>query len=53
MEKINLFEDALPAGLFDCLVRAVEAVGMERMEGMGNLSSLFLQAAIPVGMERK
>jgi hypothetical protein len=41
MEKINLFEDALPAGLFDCLVRAVEAVGMERMEGMGTYDTTF------------
>src|SRR6267143_4023259 len=41
MEKINLFEDALPAGLFECLVRAVEAVGMERMEGMGTYDTTF------------
>ena len=41
MEKVNLFEDALPAGLFDCLVRAIEAVGMERMEGMGTYDTTF------------
>jgi hypothetical protein len=35
MEKISLFEDALPAALFERLVHAVGAVGMERIEGMG------------------
>lgn len=41
MEKINLFEDVLPAELFDRLVRTIEAVGMERMEGMGTYDTTF------------
>jgi hypothetical protein len=41
MDKINLFENALPASLFHRLVRAVEAVGMERMEDMGSYSTTF------------
>jgi len=41
MHKINLFEDALPAGVFRRLVRAVQAVGTERMEDMGSYSTTF------------
>jgi hypothetical protein len=41
MEKISLFEDALSAGLFDRLLRAIEGVGMERMEGMGTYDTTF------------
>jgi hypothetical protein len=41
MDKINLFEDALPASLFQRLVHAVETVGMEGMEDMGSYSTTF------------
>jgi hypothetical protein len=41
MDKINLFEDALPASLFNRLARAIEAVGVERMEDMGSYSTTF------------
>ena len=41
MEKINLFQDALPTALFERLVRAIETVGVERMEGMGSYSTTF------------
>jgi hypothetical protein len=41
MEKINLFEDALPTPLFRRLRRAVYAVGSERMEDMGSYSTTF------------
>ena len=41
MEKISLFENALPAALFERLVHAVEAVGMERIEGMGTYDTTF------------
>jgi hypothetical protein len=41
MEKINLFEDALPTELFQRLQQAVRAVGMERMENMGSYSTTF------------
>ena len=41
MEKISLFEDALPEPLFRRLVYAVEAVGTERMENMGSYSTTF------------
>src|SRR6267142_6118920 len=41
MDKINLFEDALPRPLFGRLVQAVRAVGTERMEGMGSYSTTF------------
>ncbi len=46
MDKINLFEDALPAALFRQLGRAVRAVGTERMEDMGTYSTTFW---FPVG----
>lgn len=46
MDKINLFEDALPAALFRRLGRAVRAVGTERMEDMGTYSTTFW---LPVG----
>jgi len=41
MDKLNLFEEALPRALFDRLVRAVQAVGTERMEEMGSYSTTF------------
>jgi hypothetical protein len=41
MDKINLFEDALPPALFRRLGRAVRAVGTERMENMGTYSTTF------------
>lgn len=41
MHKINLFKDALPRPLFRRLVRAVRAVGTERMEGMGSYNTTF------------
>lgn len=41
MDKINLFEDALPAALFRRLGRAVRAVGTERMEDMATYSTTF------------
>lgn len=37
----KLFNDALPGPLFDPLVRAVRAVGTERMEGMGTYNTTF------------
>src|SRR5438105_239014 len=46
MEKINLFEDALPPALFRRLGRAVRAIGTERMENMGTYSTTFW---FPVG----
>lgn len=46
MDKINLFEGALPAALFRRLGRAVRAVGTERMEDMGTYSTTFW---LPVG----
>jgi len=41
MDKINLFTEALPEPLFRRVVRAVEAVGMDRMENMGSYSTTF------------
>ena len=41
MQKINLFVDALPRPLFGRAVRAVEAVGSDRMENMGSYSTTF------------
>jgi hypothetical protein len=41
MDKINLFEDALPPALFRRLGRAVRAVGTERMEDMGTYDTTF------------
>ena len=41
MDKINLFKDALPHQLFRRLVRAVQAVGTERMENMGTYNTTF------------
>ena len=41
MDKLNLFEEALPRALFGRLVRAVQAVGTERMEDMGSYSTTF------------
>jgi hypothetical protein len=41
MNKINLFTDALPKPLFRHLVRAIEAVGAERMEDMGSYNTTF------------
>ena len=41
MDKLNLFEGALPRALFGRLVRAVQAVGTERMEDMGSYSTTF------------
>src|SRR5207248_3689997 len=49
MEKINLFEDALPPALFRRLGRAVRAIGTERMENMGAYSTTFW---FPVGTKR-
>lgn len=46
MDKINLFEDALPAALFRRLGRAVRAVGTERIENMGTYNTTFW---FPVG----
>jgi hypothetical protein len=46
MGKINLFEDVLPAPLFQRLVRAVQNVGAERMENMGSYNTTFW---FPVG----
>jgi len=46
MDKINLFKDALPNSLFRPLVRAVNAVGTERMENMGSYNTTFW---FPVG----
>jgi hypothetical protein len=48
MDKINLFEDALPAPLFRRLGRAVRAVGTERMEDMGSYNTTFW---FPLGAE--
>lgn len=41
MDKINLFEDALPGALFRRLGRAVRSVGAERMEDMGTYNTTF------------
>src|SRR3981081_4660245 len=41
MDKINLFKDALSNQLFRRLVRAVQAVGTERMEKMGSYNTTF------------
>lgn len=41
MDKINLFENALPAPLFRRLARSVRAVGTERMEDMGSYNTTF------------
>jgi|SRR2546423_355173 len=41
MSKINLFEDALPTSLFRRLARAVQSVGIERMQDMGSYSTTF------------
>src|SRR3977135_1392897 len=41
MDKLNLFEEALPRALFGRLVRAVQAVGTERIEDMGSYSTTF------------
>lgn len=41
MDKINLFEDALPGELFRRLRRAVKSVGAERMEDMGTYNTTF------------
>jgi hypothetical protein len=41
VQKISLFEDALPNELFQRLVRAVHAVGTERMEDMRSYSTTF------------
>lgn len=46
MDKVNLFEDALPVALFRRLGRAVRAVGTERMEDMGTYNTTFW---FPVG----
>ena len=46
MDKISLFEDALPPALFRRLGRAMRAVGTERMEDMGSYSTTFW---FPVG----
>lgn len=48
MDKINLFEEALPAALFRRLGRAVRAVGTERIEDMGTYNTTFW---IPVGVK--
>ena len=48
MDKINLFEEALPAALFRRLGRAVRAVGTERMEDMGTYNTTFW---FPVGVK--
>src|SRR5437879_4378303 len=48
MNKINLFADALPKGLFRRLAHAVEAVGTERMEDMGSYNTTFW---FPLGAE--
>lgn len=45
MQKVSLFEDALPLPLFRRLVCAVEAVGTDRMEHMGSYSTTFWFAA--------
>src|SRR5438046_1646569 len=41
MDKINLFEDALPGALFRRLGRALRAVGTERIEDMGSYDTTF------------
>src|SRR5437016_7919172 len=41
MNKINLFTEALPSPLFRRLVRAVQAVGTERIEDMGSYNTTF------------
>ncbi len=41
MHKINLYEDALPQPLFERLTRVVQAVGADRMEGMGTYNTTF------------
>jgi hypothetical protein len=41
MDKINLFKDALPMPLLRRMVRAVQAVGTERMEDMGSYNTTF------------
>jgi hypothetical protein len=41
MNKISLFTDALPTPLFNRLVRAVQAVGTERIEDMGSYDTTF------------
>src|SRR5262245_60350306 len=48
MNKINLFADALPKPLFRRLTRAIEAVGIERMEDMGSYNTTFW---FPLGEE--
>jgi hypothetical protein len=40
-ENVQVFENALPAPLFDRLLSAIEAVGNERMEDMGSYSTTF------------
>ena len=41
METIRLYEQGLPTPLFNRVVRAVEAVGTERIEGMGSYDTTF------------
>jgi hypothetical protein len=41
MTTIDLFTDALPTPLFDRLVRAVQAVGTERIENRGSYNTTF------------
>src|SRR5262245_12349824 len=41
MNKITLFIDELPKPLFSRVVRAIRAVGTERMEDMGSYSTTF------------
>jgi hypothetical protein len=48
MDKINLFKDALPNQLFRRLVRAVQAVGTERIENMGSYNTTFW---FPIGVK--
>jgi hypothetical protein len=47
MNKIELFSDALPLALFRRLVRAVKAVGMERVEGTYETTFWFPAGAQP------
>jgi len=48
MNKINLFTDALPKPLFSRVVRAIRAVGTERMEDMGSYNTTFW---LPFGVQ--
>src|SRR5262245_30757092 len=48
MNKITLFIDELPKPLFSRVVRAIRAVGTERMEDMGSYSTTFW---LPLGAQ--